>query len=63
MAEQRTGFQRKCCEALEHIKKEFFDLQRRAHAGSGERKFDPQVIEEVGADLDEIFKRHGGAHG
>jgi hypothetical protein len=25
--------------------------------------FDPQVIEEIGADLDKIFKRHGGAHG
>jgi len=51
-------FQRKCCEAIDFVKKIFLDHQRRAHAGSGEKKFDPQVIEEIGADLDKIFERH-----
>ena len=53
-----SDFQRRCCDAIDHIKREFLDLQRRANAGSGERKFDPQVIEEIGSDLDKIFKRH-----
>lgn len=53
-----SDFQRKCCDAIEDIKREFLDRQRRANAGSGEKKFDPQVIEEIGADLDKIFERH-----
>jgi DNA-directed RNA polymerase subunit RPC12/RpoP len=55
---QSSDFQRKCREALDFIKKEFLDHQQRAHGGSGEKKFDPQVIEEIGADLDKLFKRH-----
>jgi hypothetical protein len=58
-----TGdFGKKCCEAIDFIKKEFLDHQRRAHGcpASGEKKFDPQVIEEIGADLDKVFQKHGG---
>lgn len=69
--EQSTDFHRKCCDALADMRKEFFDRQKRAHGicgsingkptivRSGEKAFDPQVIEEIGADLDELFRKHG----